>query len=257
MESNNLTSPPPAVGDSRPGIMALITRVFTEPSKAFGHLTKKTDWIIPLIIIAIIGSTAGYFIRPIAVKDMMPKIRQNMEQYRAMIPPERYQQIMDDLDKQEAEAAKNEYKWYYPLIGVGFPFVMMLFITLVALITGNFIFGGKSSFWIVFNVVAFAALIGLLGDVVRNALVIYKDSYWVHTGLGLLRPVDDGSLLFYLFRQIDIFSIWRIVVTCFGLGVIYNKKTAKFASIIFPVWVIFILIVAVLNKYVMSGGLVY
>ena len=106
------------------------------------------------------------------------------------------------------------------------------------------------------NVVAFAAMVGLLGDIARFLIAIGKDSVWVYTGLGILKPMDDGSFLFYLLRQVDLFSIWRIIVTCIGLGVLYKMKPTRFAFVLFPIWIVFICIIAFANIYA-SGGIIY
>lgn len=52
------------------------------------------------------------------------------------------------------------------------------------------------------------------------------------------------------------FSIWRILVTAIGLGVIYNMKTSKFAAVLYPLCFIFIMLVAVANIF-SSGSIIY
>jgi len=254
MESNNLTSPSMEI--SRPGIGSLIVSVFTKPSEAFKHLHKKTDWLIPFIIIAIVGTIMGHFLQPLFVRDMTPIVMRNMEKYRAMMSEEQYNQVIQQMENQRAEAAEGKFKWQTPVFATILPFIFLVVITTVCLLTGNFIFGGKAGFWLVMNVVAFAALVGLLGDIVRLLMVVAKDSVWVYTGLGILKPIDDGTFLFYLLRQVDLFTIWRIVVTCIGLGVIYNMKPKRFAFVLFPIWIVFICIIAFANMYAM-GSIIY
>lgn len=241
---------------SRPGMGSLILKVFTQPSEAFKHFHNKTDWLIPFIAIAIVGTIIMHFLQPMYLRDMMPVIERNMEKYRAMMSEERYNQVMQDLEKEKAAAAEGKFKWQTPVYATVVPFIFLIVITAVCLVTGNFVFGGKSGFWIVMNVVAFAALIGLLGDIARFLLALGKDSIWVYTGLGILKPVDDSSFLFYLLRQVDLFTIWRIIVTCIGLGVIYKMKPSRFVFVLFPIWIVSICIIAFLNIYA-SGSIVY
>ncbi len=255
MESNNLTSPP-AIETPRPGMGSLIVKVFTQPSEAFKHLTKKIDWLVPFIIIAVLGTVMGHFLQPMYIRDMTPVIMRNMEKYRAMMSEQQYNQVVENIEKQRAEAAEGKFKWQTPVFGTVIPFIFLIVISTVCLLAGNFIFGGKSGFWIVMNVVAFAALIGLLGDVVRFLLALAKDSVWVYTGLGILKPTDDGSFLFYLMRQVDLFTVWRIIITCVGLGVIYKMKPSRFAFVLFPIWIVFICIIAFVNIYA-SGSIIY
>ncbi len=256
MESNNLTSPP-VIETSRPGIGTLIIKVFTQPSEAFKHLKKKTDWLIPFIIIGIVATLLGHFLKPLYINDMMPVVMRNMEKYREMMGEQQYNRTIQQMEEEQAKALKGDFDWKSPIILFLMYFVFFMVIASLSLMAGNFIFGGRASFWLVVNVVAFAALIGLLGDVVRGAMAFMKESTLVYTGLGLLKPVDNGTFSFYLFRQIDLFSIWRIVATCIGLGVLYNLKASRFMFVLFPLWFVFICIVALLNMYIMMGGLIY
>ena len=260
MDQENLSSTQP-VSQERPGIPSLLISVFTSPSSVFGALTGKTVWIIPFVIIVIIGATiaspGGYFIRPIMSRDLYPTILQNIEQrYKAQLGEEQFNEIKAKMDQDMREKMENPFKWYDILTYSGFPFVISVVIAAICIISGNFLFGGKSNFWIVMNVVVFAALIGVLGDAIRGILVLLKDSIYVYTGLGLLKPTDNGSFLFYLLRQVDLFSVWRIAVTAIGLGAIYNMKPKRFAYVLFSVWIVFIVLVALANMFT-GGSILY
>ncbi len=257
MENNQTNVEPGAVvPEVKSSPVSAIFRVFYEPTKVFGTLTGKLQWLLPLIIIAVIWGAFWHITRPIMTQDMKQNVYRMMEKYRQYMTEEQYNEQMARIDRQFQEAMENPFKWYYPLIAIGLPLVFFLIISAVSIITGNFIFGGKANFWIVMNVVAFAAIIGLLGDIVRDLMIISKGTMYVYTGLGLLKPIDDGSILYYLLRQVDIFSVWRIVVTCIGLGVIYKMKPKKFGYVIFPVWIVFIAAVAVLNTFA-GGSIIY
>jgi len=228
-----------------------VFKVFYEPSAVFRTLTRKIDWLVPLLIIAVIGGVMYYITMPVTSRGMKESVTKNVEKYKEMMPEEQYNEILNRIDEQFEEP----YKWYSPLITTAFPFVIFLIISAISIVIGNFLFGGKSNFWIIMNVVGYAALIGLLGEIVNGVMMLAKDSVHVYTGLGLLKS-DDGSFLFYLFRQIDVFTIWRIVATAIGLGVIYNMKPKKFAYVLFPVWLIFIALIAAANMFA-GGSIVY
>jgi Yip1 domain len=255
MENNDI-SPTPELAVPRPGLVSRFWRVFAEPAKLFPTLTKKTDWLIPFVIVAVLGGIVGFMTRPIYTRELMPMAIQNLEKYRQQMGEERFNQVKAEVEKGFNEAMANPFKWYYFLIWFLFPLVVFALISALGLVAGNFLFGGKANFWIIVNVVAYAALVGLLGDLVRSALIIGKDSISVYTGLGLLKPIDDGSFLFYLFRQIDAFTIWRIIVTSIGLGVVYNMKPKKFGYVLIPVWLIFIIIVSIGNLFT-GGTIIY
>ncbi len=246
---------PEMEGEVQGNQMSALSRifgVFYEPSKVFASLNKKNDWLLPFLIMVIIGFAVYYVTLPITSRDMKESITKNMEKYRDYMTAEQFDETMKKIE----EGFADPFKWYSPLIIIAMTFVTLIIISAISLVSGNFLFGGKSNFWIIMGVVAFAGLIGLLGDVARSLLILAKGEMAVYTGLGLLKPVDDASFLFYLFRQIDAFTIWRIVATAIGLGVIYNMKPRKFAYVLFPIWLIFIALVAAANLFT-GGSILY
>ena len=253
---DNVISPTPESAVQRPGLISRFWRVFVEPAKLFPTLNRKTDWIIPFVVVAVLGGIMGFMTRPIYTRELMPMALQNIEKYRQQMGEEQFNRVKAEIEKGFNEAMANPFKWYYFLIWFLYPLVIFGVISALGLIAGNFLFGGKANFWIIVNVVAYAALVGLLGDLVRSALVLSKDSISVYTGLGLLKPIDDGSFLFYLIRQIDAFTIWRIIVTAIGLGVVYNMKPKKFGYVLLSVWLIFIVLVSLGNLFT-GGTIIY
>ncbi|MFH2036498.1 MAG: hypothetical protein ABIJ45_08860 [Candidatus Zixiibacteriota bacterium] len=255
---NNIQTSQTSEQKEQPGLLSRIMMLFSEPSKLFGILTGKTAWLIPLIIIGILGTAIYYQTRPIFAEGMEATLMEMLQTYEDKIPAAQYSQMIEDATKQFDEARENKFLWYSPLLSSGVPLVIWMIISVIGMLAGNFIFGGKAGFWLIFNVVTYAALIGLLGDVIRDSMMLSKGTTDVFTGLGLLKPIIGGNtFLFYLFRQIDIFSIWRIIVTCIGLGVVYKMSAKKFGYVIFGIWVVFIVIVAALNASFFAGGIIY
>jgi hypothetical protein len=253
---NNIQTSQTSEQIEQPGLISRIMMLFSEPSKLFGTLTGKTAWLIPLIIVGILGTAIYYQTRPIYAEGMEASSMEMLQTFEERMPADRYAQMVEDVTKQFDEARENKFLWYSPLISTGVPLLLWIIIASVGMLSGNFIFGGKAGFWTIVNVVAWAALIGFLGDIVRTIMMVLKDSMFVYTGLGLLTPVNDGSFLYYLFRQIDLFSVWRIIVTGIGLGIVYQMKPKKFVIVLLIIWIIFISLVAGANMFT-GGSIVY
>ncbi len=255
MESDN---PVPSDGGNRPpvSILSAVTQVFTSPAELFSAPFHKFAWAVPLVLVILIAMGMGQFTRPIIIKDLGPNMRANIEQLKDRVSAEQYAEMIESIEKSIKDEEEAKIKFYYPLIGLAAIFAAWALIALLGMISGNFIFAGKERFWAILNIVAFVALIGTLGDMVRSLLILSKGSFYVYTGLGIIKPMDDGSFLYYFLLQVDAFTIWRIVVTCIGFGALYKMKAAKFAYVIVPVWLIFISLVAAANLFT-GGSIIY
>ncbi len=158
-EINEVTAPTAPESKSASGIV----RVFYEPKSFFEGLRNKKAWIIPFVIIIIVGGVLGQLTKPILVRDIFAGVEQRMEQARQAIGEERYNQIMDQLRSRKAEAMSNKITWRTVLTFIIAPLLMAFVIAGVGKLVGNFMLGGKAAFWLVFNVVVFTGLIGLAG----------------------------------------------------------------------------------------------
>lgn len=248
MENQDAFIVPPETSPQKgPGILAKIFKVFYQPSGVFGFLTKKTEWIIPFVLMIIVSSILGYLIQPIMMKERSQIIYAQIEKYKDRMSEEQYNQTMTTM--QENLEKERGFKITSSLTVIIFLFVLLVIITVISLVTGNFVFGGKANFWIVMNAIAFAGLVGLLGDIVRDLMALAKGTTYIYTGLGLLKPIEDSSMLYYFLKQIDVFSIWRLIVASIGLGIVYKMKPVKFGYVLFGVWIIVIVLFAFLNTY--------
>ncbi len=257
MEQENI--PTMSVNEERPGILEKFLMVFASPAKLFSSIGGKYEWMVPFVVIIVIGATlsqGGYFIRPIAARDMYPVMMRNIEKWKAQMSEERFNEVKQKVDQSFKEAFANPIKWYYIPLQVVIPFIIFSVIAGIGLLFGNFMFGGRCNFWTVFTIVAFAALIGSLGDLIKGALMIAKNTSIIYTGLGLLKPEDDGSFIYYLFRQIDLFAIWNIAITSIGFSVAYKMKPKRFAFVFYGMWFLFISLVAAANLFT-GGTIVY
>ncbi|MCX6827109.1 MAG: YIP1 family protein, partial [candidate division Zixibacteria bacterium] len=196
----------PMVEISRPGILSRLWMVIARPSALFPTLTRKTDWIIPFIIVVLLGGAMGYFTRPIESRDTYPIVIKSIEKMKQQTGTEQYNKVKESIDQRFQEGLENKISPWYILIGLGGPLLISVIMAAFGLIVGNFIFAGKCNFWIVLNVIVYASLVGLLGDLVRGIIIILKDSMFVYTGLGLLKPdIEDLSFLANFLRAVDFF----------------------------------------------------
>jgi len=96
----------------------------------------------------------------------------------------------------------------------------------------NAILGGLATFKQVLGIVTHAQVIGALGVVVSAPIVWFKgiESFAGPFNLGALVPMlDAASPTASFLSNISFFTLWQIVVTAIGLGVLYRRKPAGIA----------------------------
>lgn len=233
-----------------PGFLGRLTLVFSAPAEAFVGLNFKWEWLAPALIVAALGMTAQRIQLPYLLPVIKASAMERVEAAKGQLPPDSYQELRESVESGIADQADLSVKNLS--IGVLAALVFVVIIGLIGSMSGNFFLGGKEAFWKILTIVAFTGFIGVLGELARAGLMVMKDSSYVYVGLGLLKPVDDGSFLYYLLRQVEFTTIWRIAAMCVGLGVLYQKPTKSFAYIIFPFWLIFLALVAGAN--LIAGG---
>ena len=237
-----------------PSFVSRIVNVFVAPSRAFVGLSNKWEWLIAALIVIALGFGAREIQKPILIPELKAAAMENIKRFKDRMPADRYEEIVQRIDTQFEEGMSNSPRNIAIGLGAGLIFTVLL--GLFCWMTGNFFLGGKQAFWAVLTVAAFCGFIGLVGDYLRTALMVMKDTSYVYIGLGMLKPQPDGSFLFYLLRQMEFVTMWKIAALSIGLASIYGKPAKRFALILTPLWLIFICLVAGANLYT-GGTIVY
>lgn len=203
--------------------------VFWEPSATFASLRQHTTWmdvIIPLLIVVIVSIVTLPYISPIAVSYQRGLIEKS----------ERFTDEQKDAVYQRMEKQTNPLKMsIMTTISI---IVKALVITLVLWFAGNFLLGGEAKFLVIFALTAYVGLIDLASMAVKYPLIISQQSIQIYTGPALFFE-DNGSFLFRFLTTLDIFAVWKVIVSSIGLSVIYSKKLGKSVTIVTILWLIY------------------
>lgn len=245
---------PSAPAEEAQSFLSRVINVFVAPSKAFVGLGHKWEWLIAALVIAALGFGARAIQMPYLGPDLKKAAMENIERFKDQLPADQYneivQQIETELESGLTLSPKN--------ISIGI--VAVIFVTFViglcGWLAGNFFHGGKLPLWQPITVAAFAGFIGILGDYATGGMMVLKGSSYVYIGLGMLKPTNDSSFLYYLLRQMEFVTMWKLAVLCIGFGVIYQKPSMKFFYVLLPLWLIFISLVASANLFT-GGTIVY
>ena len=208
-----------------------IINLFFEPKKVFASLKIKPTWLVPFIIVAILGIGSFYFTYPLMMKQQVEKIRENEK-----IPDKQKQKIIETMTEKDHPPL-----WQLPFAPVG---TLLVFAILAAVLffVFNVLLGGDSTFRRVFSVFCYSSLIGIPSMVVKFPLTIMKQDINVQTSLALLLSADSkDTFLYRVLSGFDIFTLWQVILISIGMGVLYSYTTKKAFTVVFVLWVLLIL----------------
>jgi hypothetical protein len=225
---------------------AWIAGVFTDPKGTFGEIAQvlelphPTDpaktkdgskWWIPFVIAVVFAAAISTYTVPnIVMPEQMETAREQM--------------IERGLTEAEMDRALEMSSAIGGVAGViGVIIVTVIIFFLVAGLTHLFskMVGGKGRFRNARAITAYAMMITTLGSLVKLPMMIKQKTMHVSTGPAiLLGDVDPTDKLFrFLQSGFDIFVLWSLVVTLFGVALLYRLSMGKSAVTVVLLWVVF------------------
>lgn len=204
-----------------------ILGIFINPRETMEDIVARPSWIIPLALILISTVVSVFFLQELildqAVKGMTTS-NPNMTQ--------------EQID--QALPFIKTMTWVsVPLA----PPIMYLIFAGLFLFVGNVILGGQTNFKTAFSVVCWSGLISILGSAIMIPALRAKGEMTSITSLSFLESSgDQGSPIYFLLSQIDLFSLWWLVVLGLGFAAAYKFASQKGLTTAFVVWGIFLVI---------------
>jgi hypothetical protein len=217
--------------------------IYVAPGRAFARLKEKPSWLIP-IIIALLFNMLFVLVSSNYVD--WEKQRQTA------IERMRERNMSEEQIQKSTEGMEKFYS--NPALRFGVPMVSALFVTVIAALFLAVIynvslplFGGTGDFKRVWAIVCNASLVAVPATVVRGLLVLLKKSAEVSTGLLAAAPGIKQPFLKGLLAQLDIFDFWKFLLIAIGLKVVFGLKGSKSYTLVFAVWLVVMLLLALLG----------
>lgn len=220
-----------------------VFNIFFEPKKVFESLKIKPAWLIPFIIVAVIGIGFFYYTYPYIMQQQVERIKDNDK-----IPEEQKQRIIETMTERDRPPA-----WQLGIAPIG-TFVVFVLVAAVLFFVFNVLLGGDSVFRKVLAVYAYSSLIAIPEMVVKFPLIMMKKDLNVQTSLALILSADSkDTFLYSALSSFDVFTLWQVILVSIGMGVMYRYSTKKAFTPIFVLWIIYVLAKSGLSS--LFGGL--
>jgi hypothetical protein len=217
--------------------------IYLAPGRLFARLKEKPSWLIPLVIVLVFNMlftlVSSHYV------DWDKQQQAALEQMRERNVPE----------EQIEKATEGMEKFYSsPAMRYGMPVVSALIVGLIALLflavvynVSLPLFGGAGDFKRVWAIICNASLVAVPATIVRGLLVLLKRSAEVTTSLLAAAPNLKQPFLKGLLAQLDVFDFWKFLLIAMGLTVVLGIKKSKSYTLVFAVWLIVMLILALLG----------
>lgn len=245
MDETHHSPEPVEIADGTPApqtknIWAIIGGVFSAPTEAFESFKSNPTWVIPLILVVILGGVNGVLMGPYGAQAQV-----DMLETSTSLPPEAMEQII--ANAQDSNPVTS-------FLGGAFVLGFVTLLTAaVAMFLGKFVFGGASTFLPIWGVTLLGELIQMLGGLLRMPLVWAKDTMFVSYGLASLMPGKDLTSIFYsLTYYCDFFWFWSAVVTGIGYAAIFGISRGKGWTTSFVTFFMFVVLIILMSAVGLS-----
>lgn len=225
------------------GGVAKVFNIFLEPRKVFESLKIKPTWLVPFLIIAILGIGFFYYTYPFIMNQQVERIRDNDK-----IPEEQKQTI---IEKMTEKAHPPVWQLAFAPIGA---MVALVVVSAILFFVFNVLLGGDSTFRRVFSVYCYSGLVAIPSMIVKFPLIMMKKDVGIQTSLALLLSADSkDTFLYSVFSSFDIFTIWEVILVSLGMGILYKYSAKKSFTVVLILWFVWILAKSTLSS--VFGGL--
>jgi hypothetical protein len=158
-------------------------------------------------------------------------------------------------EEQIQKATEGMEKFYTsPVMRYGVPAISAVVVGIISLLFLAVIYnvslpllGGAGDFKRTWAIVCNASLVAVPATLVRGLLVLLKRSAEVSTGLLAAAPDIKQPFLKGLLAQLDIFDFWKFLLIAIGLNVVFGLKGSKSYVLVFAVWLVVMLVLALLG----------
>lgn len=216
-----------------------IWNIIVSPNETFAYINEKPTWWLPLTTLIIIS--IGYI----------------LVTFPSIIIPEKISTIMSNpaiqnlTDAQKAKILSTSNILIRSIIGAIISTPIYLLLKGVIFYFAIIVTGYEIKFRKMFSLTVWAGIITSLGIVVKTALTVIKHSSNVYTSLAVFLPnLDKSSSLFVFLNNFEIFTLWNLTLIGLGLGVITKLNKKKSTTIVFVLWILWVLInTFVLRKF--------
>ena len=216
------------------GLFERIIGIFISPAETMRDIAARPSWLLPLLLVAVVGAAGTYFLKDVIVQQEIEKMEKKNT------PDDQIQKAMPIMNMMGIIAPA--------MVLISTP-IFYLILAGIGLFVGNVILGGEAKFSTLFSVTCWSGIITVLSSLVNIPVMANRETMESATGLGsFFAAVENKTFFHHLLGQVDLFTLWWVAVVGFGVAAAYKFSTKKAMTTVFVVWAIFALGAAVFKS---------
>ena len=226
--------------------LPLVSRIFGvlfSPRETFAAVAARPRWLGALVVAGLIMSAAQFALLSTDVGKQLALDQQitAVEAFGVTISDEQYAQM---------ERGMENARYTGPISTIIFlPIITAISAGLLHVIFG-LVGGGNGTYKQVYAVSAHSSIISSL-QLVFTTIVTLAAGRASGANLAVFTPMlEDTTFAYKFLSYIDLFYCWSTFITAVGLGVLYKRRTAPIAMVLFGIY----FVIAALIAYVVSGS---
>lgn len=235
-----IDSTPPAPAPEPKNSFERIAGVFFAPAETFADIARKPDFLIPLLVILVIGYATTFMVMPHLDWDAM--IAQQAEMVQKKNPN------VSDADLAQMGRFTTAIAKVAAYIG---PLLVLVGYLIIALVVWGAcrMMGGQGDFKQAFSSTLYAhfprVVLGIVATIVVMARGMVDPSTMaavVKSSPAFLVDMKEQPVLYSLLSSLEIFQIWTIILLIIGFAALTKLPRAKTAAIIVSLWIVMLVI---------------
>ena len=216
--------------------------VLFSPGKTFEDIVRKPGWIVPLVVLVVLSLGASIvFVQRVDWRDV---ISQQIDK-----SPQAAQLTAEQKEQRVEMGSKVA-----PIVGyVGgavFPACILVLTALVMWGAYSLLGGVNAGFGTSFSIAAHAFMTAIVSTPIFLLIILLKPrdaidiENPVATNVAAFLPGEIPKWLFTLGKQIDVFTIWTLILIGIGFAAVNRKKLSagKSVGIALSVWLVYVVI---------------
>jgi hypothetical protein len=235
-QTPSIPIPPPAPKNS----FQRIAGVLFAPVSTFEDIARKPDVLVPMLLILIIGYVNTFL--------MMPRMDWNAVSEAQMEAVKAKNPQMTDADLERMSRMTQGFAkvagWVGPLFGV----IWWLILAGVLLLAFR-LMGGQGTFKQALSTVLYSWIPMVIYYIVVTIVTVARGKIdpthiatLVKSNPAFLVDMKEQPVLFSLLSNLDIFTIWMLVLLIIGCAAFSKTSRAKAAAIVLSLWAVMILV---------------